>query len=99
MVEASFVLFKVNFFLRLSIDSCRVWFTNLQTHTQEMLFVSKIFVTSSVEMLTSLVDMVIVEVLRAVVVVIVVVAGEHETLLDGVLLLENKHVEHSKTFV
>lgn len=52
-------------------------------------------------MVTSLVAMVSVEVKMAAVVVtsIVVVSFEFETLLDGIFLLENRHVEHSGTFV
>lgn len=91
MLDASLVLFRIKSFLRLSIDSCRVWFTNLQTHVQKVLFVSMVYVISSVT----------VEVVRAVLVVIsiVVVSGKHKTLLDGLFLLQNEHVEHPGTFI
>lgn len=91
MLDASLVLFRIKSFLRLSIDSCRVWFTNLQTHVQKVLFVSMVYVISSVT----------VEVVRAILVVIsiVVVSGKHKTLLDGFFLLQNEHVEHPGTFI
>lgn len=91
MLDASLVLFRIKSFLRLSIDSCRVWFTNLQTHVQKVLFVSMVYVISSVT----------VEVVRAVLVVIsiVVVSGKHKTLLDGFFLLQNEHLEHPGTFI
>lgn len=91
MLDASLVLFRIKTFLRLSIDSCRVWFTNLQTHVQKVLFVSMVYVISSVT----------VEVVRAVLVVIsiVVVSGKHKTVLDGLFLLQNEHVEHPGTFI
>lgn len=91
MLDASLVLFRIKSFLRLSIDSCRVWFTYLQTHVQKVLFVSMVYVISSVT----------VEVVRAVLVVvyIAVVSGKHKTLLDGFFLLQNEHLEHPGTFI
>lgn len=91
MLDASLVLFRIKSFLRLSIDSCRVWFTYLQTHVQKVLFVSMVYVISSIT----------VEVVRAVLVVvsIAVVSGKHKTLLDGFFLLQNEHLEHPGTFI